>query len=55
MFIYLHSIKEYFRDFSGPTVRGLRVAVNSFFDKIDLIANTMEIFGPPVSKEYSHY
>ncbi|XP_018570277.1 uncharacterized protein LOC108910214 [Anoplophora glabripennis] len=41
--------------FSTSLARQLRVAVNGFFEKLDLISETIEAFGPPVSNSYSHY
>ncbi|KAJ8920958.1 hypothetical protein NQ315_015752 [Exocentrus adspersus] len=42
-------------EFSALLARQLRVAINGFFDKLDLIAETIEAIGPPVSDSYSHY
>lgn len=41
--------------FSAHLARQLRVAINGFFEKLDLITETVEAFGPPVSKTYNHY
>ncbi|KAG5879241.1 hypothetical protein JTB14_017095 [Gonioctena quinquepunctata] len=41
--------------FTANFARQLRVAVNGFFEKIDLISGTIELLGPPVSNTYSHY
>lgn len=42
-------------EFLAPGARVLRVAVNSFIERLILCIETMEKFGPPLSLEYSHY
>lgn len=42
-------------NFSAPLAHQLRVAVNGFFEKIDLVSGTIELLGLPVSEKYSHY
>ncbi|XP_018329404.1 uncharacterized protein LOC108739831 isoform X2 [Agrilus planipennis] len=42
-------------NFSGRLAKQLRVAVNNFFDNINLILSTIDQFGPPVSDYYHHY
>ncbi|XP_074031025.1 EKC/KEOPS complex subunit Lage3-like [Leptinotarsa decemlineata] len=41
--------------FSARFARQLRVAVNGFFEKLDLVSGCIELLGPPVSESYSHY
>jgi tRNA threonylcarbamoyladenosine modification (KEOPS) complex Pcc1 subunit len=41
--------------FSAQLARQLRVAINGFFENINLIAETIEFVGEPVSSEYSHF
>lgn len=40
--------------FKGQS-KQIRTAVNKFFDKIDLILETIETFGEPVSDKYDHF
>lgn len=42
-------------EFLAPGARLLRVAVNSFMERLILCIETMEKFGPPVSHEYTHF
>lgn len=42
-------------EFSASLARQLRVAVNGFLDKVDLITETIEKFGEPVSDSYNYY
>ncbi|XP_057651419.1 uncharacterized protein LOC130890969 isoform X2 [Diorhabda carinulata] len=42
-------------NFSAKLAKQLRVALTNFFEKLDLISGTIEMLGPPVSKEYNHY
>ncbi|CAH0557434.1 unnamed protein product [Brassicogethes aeneus] len=41
--------------FTAELPRQIRVSINGFFDKIDLITETFDNFGPPVSESYSHF
>ncbi|KAL1513180.1 hypothetical protein ABEB36_002625 [Hypothenemus hampei] len=41
--------------FSAKQAKQLRVSLTNFFEKIDLIVETIEVMGPPVSANYSHY
>lgn len=51
----LKLIEYFYRKFSAQLARQLRVAVNGFLEKLDLISQTIEAFGPPVSDSYDHY
>lgn len=42
-------------EFLAPGARVLRVAVNSFMERLILCIETMEKFGPPLSQEYTHF
>lgn len=37
----------FFRHFEALEARMMRVGVNSFFDHLNLVTETMEKFGPP--------
>lgn len=41
--------------FTARLARQLRVALNNFFEKVDLILETVQVMGPPVSETYDHY
>jgi len=41
--------------FSASLARQLRIALNNFFVKVDLITETIQEMGPPVSDHYDHY
>ncbi|XP_019879480.2 uncharacterized protein LOC109607437 [Aethina tumida] len=41
--------------FEAPSARQLRISSNGFLDKIILMVETIESFGPPVSETYDHY
>lgn len=41
--------------FEGQSTKQIRTAVNKFFDKIDLILETIITFGDPVSDSYDHF
>ncbi|KYB27484.1 EKC/KEOPS complex subunit LAGE3-like protein [Tribolium castaneum] len=41
--------------FSAQLARQLRVAVSSFFDNLNLMSETIEFAGDPVSSTYSHF
>ncbi|CAG9854629.1 unnamed protein product [Phyllotreta striolata] len=41
--------------FSGKLARQLRVSVNGFFEKLDLVVGTIDLLGRPVSEKYDHY
>lgn len=62
-FFYIFSYSVYnnekyvfnFREFKSTSLKSLRVGVNSFFDYVILIIETIDQFGPPRSNTYSHY
>ncbi|XP_060516782.1 uncharacterized protein LOC132696147 [Cylas formicarius] len=35
--------------------RQMRVAINNFFEKVDLVIETIESIGPPTTDSYNHY
>ncbi|CAG9826048.1 unnamed protein product [Diabrotica balteata] len=41
--------------FSATLPKQLRVAVTGFFEKLQLISETIELLGPPLSNEYNYY
>lgn len=43
------------RKYSAQLARQLRVAVTGFFDNLNLITETIDFAGDPVSPEYSHF
>ncbi|KAF7266400.1 hypothetical protein GWI33_020276 [Rhynchophorus ferrugineus] len=42
-------------NFSGSLTRQLRTALNNFFEKVDLITETIEVIGLPKTESYSYY
>ncbi|CAH1984581.1 unnamed protein product [Acanthoscelides obtectus] len=42
-------------EFTAGEARHLRVAVNGLLEKVDLVARTIDLLGPPCSETYSHY
>ncbi|KAL3283308.1 hypothetical protein HHI36_006456 [Cryptolaemus montrouzieri] len=41
--------------FVGTNISSVRVSVNSFFENIHLISETIQLLGEPVSEKYSHF
>ncbi|XP_044752800.1 uncharacterized protein LOC123312438 [Coccinella septempunctata] len=41
--------------FHGSNLSSLRTSVNSFFDNIHLITETIQLVGQPLSESYSHF
>ncbi|XP_050295073.1 uncharacterized protein LOC126735165 isoform X2 [Anthonomus grandis grandis] len=41
--------------FTANQARQLRVAINNFFEKADLVLETVQVMGPPVSEKYDYY
>lgn len=41
--------------FTASLEKQLRVGVNNFFEKVDLIIETIEAIGPPTSEKYEFY
>lgn len=52
-----HTIVTRFRcrKFHALLAKQLRVAINGFLEKVDLVLETIQQFGPPRSKIYEHY
>ncbi|XP_076256846.1 threonyl-carbamoyl synthesis 6 isoform X1 [Rhynchophorus ferrugineus] len=48
-------IKVFYRNFSASLTRQLRTALNNFFEKVDLITETIEVIGLPKTESYSYY
>ncbi|XP_076256847.1 threonyl-carbamoyl synthesis 6 isoform X2 [Rhynchophorus ferrugineus] len=42
-------------NFSASLTRQLRTALNNFFEKVDLITETIEVIGLPKTESYSYY